>query len=59
MGKVQWKEEVSKRFFFCKKRSKKALICWGLWQQRCHSPQEQKSFGSFFSKKNCFLPSGS
>jgi hypothetical protein len=47
--------EGRKRFFFEKKKQK-TFVCWGLWRWRCHNPQDQKFFGSFFQKRTSFLP---
>jgi hypothetical protein len=47
-------EEESKRFFFEKKKQKTFANC-GLRHCCCHTPQEQKFFGSFFQKRTSFF----
>jgi len=45
-------EKASKQaLLFLKKKKQKDFCSCGLWQQHRHSPQEQKFFGYFFSKK--------
>jgi len=41
---------VSKNFFFEKKKQK-TFATFELRQHPCHTPQDQKFFGYFFSKK--------
>jgi hypothetical protein len=47
--------KAGKNFFFEKKKQKTSAN-WRMGRHTCHNRQEQKFFGSFFSKKNFLLP---
>jgi hypothetical protein len=48
----QGKEEQDKQDLLClKKKKQKDFRSCGLWRRNCHSPQDRKFFGYFFSKK--------